>query len=87
MDNNKSQQCPIGHEQSMMLIEDGTHYECQNPKCRDYRLLLLQLSCDKDHQQYREEQRRIQEKIDAEKKALDESTAKAILWVRQSILG
>ena len=24
----------------MMLIEDGTHYECQNPKCRDYRFSL-----------------------------------------------
>ena len=74
--------CPTCHEQSMMLTEDGTHYECQNPKCADYKLLVLYLKYHKKHpsSMFDEYIRREKERIEAEKKALDESTAKARLW-------
>jgi len=38
--------CPTCNE-PMMLSTDGTHYECANPKCSDYRLLLLKRAYDK----------------------------------------
>ena len=76
------QNCPTCHKQSMMLTEDGTHYECQNPKCADYKLLVLYLKYHKKHPQLPIDQifQQQQDKIEAEKKALDESTAKARLW-------
>jgi len=97
MEKPQLQNCPTCHEQSMMLTEDGTHYECQNPKCADYKLLVLYLKYHKEHPQLpigqivQQQQDKIKtekdeyiqrgkERIEADKKALDESTAKARLW-------
>jgi len=41
MEKPQLQNCPTCHTQSMMLTKDGIHYECQNPKCSDYRLRFL----------------------------------------------
>ena len=68
------QNCPTCHKQSMMLTEDGTHYECQNPKCADYKLLVLYLKYHKEHPQLPIDQIfQQQDKIKAEKKAQGES--------------
>ena len=43
MEKPQLQICPTCHEKSMVLTEDSTHYECQNPKCSDYRSRLLKV--------------------------------------------
>ena len=79
MDMPQMQNCPACHEYSMMLTEDGTHYECQNPKCSDYRLRLLK-------GQYKDYNQRQFKTIYPEKKtenndAVDETdVSKARLW-------
>ena len=56
-------------------MDDGTHYECQNPKCSDYRLRILK-------NQYKDYNQRQFKIIYPEKKDLIDETdvSKARLW-------
>ena len=75
MEKPKMQNCPTCHEQSMMLTKDGTHYECQNTKCSDYRLRLL-----KDMYKYYDE-KKYQIGKKTENNTTDETdVSKARLW-------
>jgi hypothetical protein len=61
--------CLYCHEKSLWFNKANNSFECLNLKCSNYNVPISLISFDRNNQQ-----------IEAEKKALDESTAKARLW-------
>jgi hypothetical protein len=61
--------CLYCHQKSLWFNKVNNSFECLNSKCSNYNVPISMVSFNRNNQQ-----------IVAEKKALDESTAKARLW-------
>ena len=61
--------CLYCHQKSLWFNEVSNSFECLNSKCSKYNVPISLVSFNRNTQQ-----------IEADKKALDESTAKAKLW-------
>ena len=61
--------CLYCHQKSLWFNKVNNSFECLNSKCSNYNVPISMVSFNRNNQQ-----------LEAEKKALDESTAKARLW-------